>query len=141
PAGNISLPATEIVDGDGLPPVVALNDEITNDATPELTGTINDPNASIVVNVNGVDYVATNNGDGTWTLADNSLAALAEGSYTITVTATDLAGNVGTDTGTITIDLTPPNAPDIDPVNATDPITGTAEPGSTVTVTFPDGST
>jgi hypothetical protein len=108
PAGNISLPATEIVDGDGLPPVVALNDEITNDATPELTGTINDPNASIVVNVNGVDYPATNNGDGTWTLADNSLAALAEGSYTITVTATDLAGNVGTDTGTITIDLTPP---------------------------------
>ncbi|MCH7312769.1 Ig-like domain-containing protein, partial [Acinetobacter sp. ANC 4805] len=43
PAGNISLPATEIVDGDGLAPVVALNDEITNDATPELTGTINDP--------------------------------------------------------------------------------------------------
>ncbi|MCH7312778.1 Ig-like domain-containing protein, partial [Acinetobacter sp. ANC 4805] len=71
------------VDGDGLAPVVALNDEITNDATPELTGTINDPNASIVVNVNGVDYVATNNGDGTWTLADNSLAALAEGSYSV----------------------------------------------------------
>ncbi|WP_428980054.1 Ig-like domain-containing protein, partial [Acinetobacter modestus] len=109
PAGNISLPATEIVDGDGLPPVVALNDEITNDATPELTGTINDPNASIVVNVNGVDYVATNNGDGTWTLADNSLAALAEGSYSVTVTATDLGGKVGTDTGSLSIDLTPPS--------------------------------
>ncbi|MBD0141667.1 hypothetical protein IAF52_20485, partial [Acinetobacter baumannii] len=27
------------------------------------------------------------------------------------------------------------------PVNGTDPITGTAEPGSTVTVTYPDGST
>ncbi|MFW1953972.1 Ig-like domain-containing protein, partial [Acinetobacter beijerinckii] len=26
-------------------------------------------------------------------------------------------------------------------INAVDPITGTAEPGSTVTVTFPDGST
>ncbi|MFL9561101.1 Ig-like domain-containing protein, partial [Acinetobacter baumannii] len=34
-----------------------------------------------------------------------------------------------------------PNTPVIDPVNGTDPITGTAEPGSTVTVTYPDGST
>ncbi|WP_336949948.1 Ig-like domain-containing protein, partial [Acinetobacter junii] len=31
--------------------------------------------------------------------------------------------------------------PEIDPINPTDPITGTAEPGSTVTVTFPDGTT
>src|SRR5690606_41308864 len=30
---------------------------------------------------------------------------------------------------------------DLDPINATDPITGTAEPGSTVTVTFPDDTT
>ncbi|WP_436899686.1 Ig-like domain-containing protein, partial [Acinetobacter gyllenbergii] len=29
----------------------------------------------------------------------------------------------------------------IDPINAVDPITGTAEPGSTVTVTFPNGTT
>ncbi|WP_336944587.1 Ig-like domain-containing protein, partial [Acinetobacter modestus] len=137
PAGNISLPATEIVDGDGLPPVVALNDEITNDATPELTGTINDPNASIVVNVNGVDYVATNNGDGTWTLADNSLAALAEGSYTITVTATDLAGNVGTDIGTITIDLTVPvvTLTDLSTNDQTPALSGTIDdPTATVVV-------
>ncbi|MEN8408341.1 Ig-like domain-containing protein, partial [Acinetobacter seifertii] len=29
----------------------------------------------------------------------------------------------------------------LDPINATDPVTGTAEPGSTVKVTFPDGTT
>ncbi|MFW2076105.1 Ig-like domain-containing protein, partial [Acinetobacter gerneri] len=29
----------------------------------------------------------------------------------------------------------------IDPVNGKDPITGTAEPDSTVTVTYPDGKT
>ncbi|WP_240490445.1 Ig-like domain-containing protein, partial [Acinetobacter venetianus] len=44
-------------------------------------------------------------------------------------------------TSTLTVDTTAPDAPVIDPINATDPITGTAEPGSTVTVTFPDGST
>ncbi|WP_227513546.1 Ig-like domain-containing protein, partial [Acinetobacter venetianus] len=41
----------------------------------------------------------------------------------------------------LTVDTTAPNAPLLDAINATDPITGTAEPGSTVTVTFPDGST
>ncbi|WP_419716363.1 Ig-like domain-containing protein, partial [Acinetobacter modestus] len=64
-----------------------------------------------------------------------------DGPHTITVTATDAAGNVGTDTAVLTIDTTAPNAPVLDTINATDPITGTAEPGSTVTVTFPDGST
>ncbi|MFW2163222.1 Ig-like domain-containing protein, partial [Acinetobacter beijerinckii] len=44
-------------------------------------------------------------------------------------------------TGTLSVDTTAPNAPAIDPINAVDPITGTAEPDSTVTVTFPDGST
>ncbi|WP_309953951.1 Ig-like domain-containing protein, partial [Acinetobacter calcoaceticus] len=139
PAGNPSLPGTAVVDA--LAPTVALNDLLTNDSTPALTGTVNDPTATVVVNVDGVDYPATNNGDGTWTLADNSLPALTDGPHTITVTATDPAGNVGTDTGVVTVDTAAPSAPVIDPVNGTDPITGTAEPGSTVTVTYPDGST
>ncbi|WP_332606426.1 Ig-like domain-containing protein, partial [Acinetobacter sp. ESBL14] len=50
------------------------------------------------------------------------------------------AGNVGTDSAVLTIDTVAPNAPVLDPINATDPISGTAEPGSTVTVTFPDGT-
>ncbi|EYD01518.1 biofilm-associated domain protein [Acinetobacter baumannii 44362_1] len=28
----------------------------------------------------------------------------------------------------------------LDPINATDPVSGQAEPGSTVTVTYPDGT-
>ncbi|QEE59235.1 hypothetical protein C6N19_20475 [Acinetobacter pittii] len=60
---------------------------------------LNDPTATVVVNVDGVDYPAVNNGDGTWTLADNTLPALTDGPHTITVTATDAAGNAGTDTG------------------------------------------
>ncbi|MBF6693810.1 Ig-like domain-containing protein, partial [Acinetobacter baumannii] len=77
---------------------------LTNDSTPALTGTVNDPTATVVVNVDGVDYPAVNNGDGTWTLADNTLPTLADGPHTITVTATDAAGNVGNDTAVVTID-------------------------------------
>ncbi|MGR0306711.1 Ig-like domain-containing protein, partial [Acinetobacter beijerinckii] len=139
PAGNSSDPATAVVDA--VAPMVTVDDALTNDNIPTLTGTVNDPTASIVVTIDGVDYPATNNGDGTWTLADNTVPALTDGDYTITVTATDAAGNVGTATGTLSVDTVAPNAPAIDPINAVDPITGTAEPGSTVTVTFPDGST
>ncbi|MCT9415452.1 Ig-like domain-containing protein [Acinetobacter baumannii] len=139
PAGNTSGPATAVVDA--VAPTVALDDVLTNDSTPALTGTVSDPTATVVVNVDGTDYPAVNNGDGTWMLADNTLPALTDGPHTITVTATDAAGNVGTDTGVVTVDTTAPAAPVIDPVNGTDPITGTAEPGSTVTVTYPDGST
>ncbi|WP_228271391.1 beta strand repeat-containing protein, partial [Acinetobacter oleivorans] len=141
PAGNTSLPGSGVVSADITAPVVALDDVLTNDSTPALTGTVNDPTATVVVTVDGVNYPATNNGDGTWTLADNTLPALTDGPHTITVTATDPAGNAGTDTAVVTIDTTAPNAPVLDPINATDPVTGTAEPGSTVTVSFPDGTT
>ncbi|MFK6253229.1 Ig-like domain-containing protein, partial [Acinetobacter baumannii] len=141
PAGNTSLPGTGTVSADITAPVVALDDVLTNDSTPALTGTVNDPTATVVVNVDGTDYPAVNNGDGTWTLADNTLPALTDGPHTITVTATDAAGNVGNDTAVVTIDTTAPNAPVLDPINATDPVSGTAEAGSTVTVTYPDGTT
>ncbi len=141
PAGNTSLPGTGTVSADITAPVVALDDVLTNDSTPALTGTVNDPTATVVVNVDGTDYPAVNNGDGTWTLADNALPTLADGPHTITVTATDAAGNVGNDTAVVTIDTVAPNAPVLDPINATDPVTGTAEAGSTVTVTYPDGTT
>ncbi|WP_420908883.1 Ig-like domain-containing protein, partial [Acinetobacter modestus] len=61
---------------DTTAPVVTLTDLSTNDQTPALSGTIDDPTATVVVNVNGTDYTATNNGDGTWTLADNTLPSL-----------------------------------------------------------------
>ncbi|WP_368662656.1 Ig-like domain-containing protein, partial [Acinetobacter nosocomialis] len=63
------------------------------------------------------------------------------GPHTVTVTATDPAGNVGTTNAVVTVDTTAPGTPVLDPINATNPVTGTAEPGSTVTVSFPDGTT
>ncbi|MFH4275893.1 Ig-like domain-containing protein, partial [Acinetobacter baumannii] len=53
---------------------------------------MNDPTATFVVTVNGVNYTAVNNGNGSWTLADNTLPVLTDGPHTVTVTATDPAG-------------------------------------------------
>ena len=64
PAGNIIARYRHSL-ADITPPVVALDDVLTNDSTPALTGTVNDPTATVVVNVDGVDYPAVNNGDGT----------------------------------------------------------------------------
>ncbi|THV21701.1 Biofilm associated protein, partial [Acinetobacter baumannii] len=102
-AGNVGND-TAVVTIDTSLPVVSLDDLTTNDTTPALTGAIDDPIATVVVNVDGIDYPATNNGDGTWTLADNTLPALIDGPHTVTVTATDPAGNTATDTATLTID-------------------------------------
>jgi large repetitive protein len=135
PAGNTSDPVTTIVDenlNDTTPPVVTLDAVVTNDSTPELTGTVDDPDASIVVSVGGNDYVATNNGNGTWTLADGDLPALTDGDYTVTVTGSDGAGNEGTATGTVTIDTVAPEVT-VEPSDGA-LLTGTAEAGSTVQV-------
>ncbi|MCU4550987.1 flagellar protein, partial [Acinetobacter pittii] len=107
-AGNAGTD-TAVVTIDTTAPVVTFPDVSTNDTTPALTGTIDDPLATIVVTVDGVDYPATNNGDGTWTLADNTLPALTDGPHTVSVTATDVAGNVSAPvTGTVTVDATAP---------------------------------
>ena len=98
-AGNDGTDATddELV-VDTTAPTVTVDELTTNDTTPELTGAVNDEDATVVVNVDGEDYAATNNGDGTWTLADDEIdPALEDGTYDVAVTATDLAGNDGTD--------------------------------------------
>ncbi|MBP2604294.1 VCBS repeat-containing protein [Acinetobacter calcoaceticus] len=107
-AGNLGT--GDVLDGtdgfivDIIAPVVGFTNVTTNDDTPPLTGTIDDPTATVVVTVDGLNYNATNNGDGTWTLADNTLPSLIDGPHTVSVTATDPAGNVSIPaTGTVTI--------------------------------------
>jgi hypothetical protein len=87
---------------------------------------------------------------GAWTAggAPHTFIGLSDGSHTVEIRAVDAAGNVdGTPASfTWTIDTTPPPAPVVVTAangsstnNPVPPITGTAEPGSTVTV-FIDGS-
>ncbi|MCF7480996.1 Ig-like domain-containing protein [Vibrio sp. J1-1] len=130
-AGNVSDPSSAEVDARA--PVVSINDALTNDATPELTGLVDDPTASITVTVDGNDYTTTNNGDGTWTLADDTLPELTDNSYTVKVTATDEAGNQSTATGTLVVDTVAPDAPIINAGNGEE-ISGTAEANSVVNI-------
>jgi len=81
---------------DATPPVVALDPAITGDPTPALSGTVDDPDATVQVVIDGLIYDAVNNGDGTWTLPDDEIAeALSIGVHGVTVRAADVNGNQG----------------------------------------------
>ena len=120
-------------------PVVAVDTLIINDQTPPLSGSIDDDLATIVVEVDGSQYPAVNNANGTWSLPDNTIASLSPGVYEVLVTATDVADNEGTDTTSneLTIDLTAPVV-SVDVLNTTDttpPLSGSVDdPGATVLV-------
>ncbi len=140
-AGNtVTNSGTVVIDTTA--PTVAINDLTTNDTTPELTGTVNDPNAIVVVTIDGNDYTATNNGNGTWTLADDVVATLAEGSYPTSVSATDAAGNTVTNSGTVVIDTTAPTVgiDDLTTNDTTPELTGTVNDPNAVVVVTIDGN-
>jgi choice-of-anchor B domain-containing protein len=82
-----------------LPSLAVTVDALTTtDTTPELTGTVNDPTAIVAVTVAGNLYAATNNGNDTWMLADNTISLpLARGTYDVLVTATTTS-SVASDT-------------------------------------------
>ena len=97
--------ATFMIDNVG--PIVTVDVLVTNDTTPALSGSIDDPTATISVTVNGQTHPATNNG-ATWDLADDTLSPLASGTYDIVVAAQDLAGNIGTDATSDELTIAPP---------------------------------
>ena len=109
--GNAGTDATtDELTLDATAPTVTVTVTVTADTTPALGGSVDDPTADISVTVDSQTVAAVNNGDGTWSLADNALSALAEGVYDVIVTATDTFGNEGsnTSTGDLTVDLTGP---------------------------------
>jgi hypothetical protein len=85
------------------------SDNLTNNTAPTLTGTT-EAGTSVVVSINGVNYNAIVTGT-SWSVALTG-AALPDGTYTPTVTATDAAGNSTTvNSETFTVDHTPPATP------------------------------
>lgn len=93
---------------DNTAPIVSVDSKSTNDRTPSLSGTVDDPSADIFVGINGSSYQAVNNGT-SWSL--DYPVDLGDGIYNVEVSATDLAGNTGKDatTNELYIDGTAPN--------------------------------
>ncbi|MEK9155930.1 MAG: immunoglobulin-like domain-containing protein [Patescibacteria group bacterium] len=115
-AGNAAAEVTRLVHViDTTAPVVTVNSLITNDTTPTLTGTIDDSAATIQISVNGHTYAAIVSSN-TWSAAVTD--ELAEGIYEVAASATDTAGNVGSDDSLneLEIDLTAPVLTEVIPV-------------------------
>jgi len=72
---------------------ITMDTQLTNDNRPELTGTVNDPDAAVTITIGGNSYAATNS-NGVWTLADDAIPAiqaLEDGLHSIPITATNAA--------------------------------------------------
>ncbi|ONN93070.1 calcium-binding protein, partial [Burkholderia cenocepacia] len=124
-------PAITAVSDDAQHPVTIGG--ATSDTTPTLGGTAEA--GSRVSVYDGTTLLGTTTADssGKWTFTPTT--GLGEGAHSITVTATDAAGNVSTPSAAfeLTIDTTAPALPT---VNATDgtSLSGTAEAGATVNI-------
>ncbi|RJT46693.1 Ig-like domain-containing protein [Rahnella woolbedingensis] len=124
-AGNPGT-ITGSVNVDFTPPTLTLNPVATDNVINsqevagiiELSGTADVADAGQIVTLqfNGQTYQATVQGDGTWSadVPAGTLAGMADGSYTLTATLTDLAGNTTTLPETVTVVAAHPPVPTID---------------------------
>jgi hypothetical protein len=106
-AGNRARSSFLEITVDLTAPVVSVNPLVTSDTTPALTGEVDDAAAQLKLQVAGQAVAPANNGDGTWTLPDNTLAELDYGIHDIFLTATDAAGNSGEDATLEELEVTP----------------------------------
>ncbi|WP_238066258.1 Ig-like domain-containing protein [Pseudomonas shirazica] len=128
-AGNTSAPTSTTVDAQApAAPVVNPSNgtTISGTAEPGSTVTLTDAGGNPIGQV-------TADGSGNWSFTPGS--PLPNGTV-VNATATDLTGNTSAPSST-TVDSVAPAAPVVQPSNGSE-ISGTAEPGSTITLT--DGS-
>ncbi|MBD2548531.1 M10 family metallopeptidase C-terminal domain-containing protein [Microcystis elabens FACHB-917] len=106
--GDLSSPFSLNIDTD--PPLVTVNPLATESTTPLLSGSISEAAAAVSVSIGGLSRSAMNNGNGTWSLQWSD--ALSPGAtYDVVVTATDAAGNTGSDSSADELSILPPTPP------------------------------
>ncbi|HHH3606237.1 TPA: Ig-like domain-containing protein [Enterobacter roggenkampii] len=134
-AGN-STTATHEFDVSLTAPVIAINtlaaDDVINAAEKgqdlEVSGTSNQPEGTaITVSLNGINYTATTDASGNWsvTVPAAHVSALGEASYNVTASVTDAAGNSASTGHSVLVDSALPQVT-INPV-ATDDVINAAE--------------
>ncbi|AWN43003.1 hypothetical protein DK389_24040 [Methylobacterium durans] len=140
-AGNLSGPSAAVsVTIDTIAPTTPAIDPIapTNDTTPTITGTA-EANATVTI-LSGTTVLGTVTADAGGTFSFTPTTPLTDGARPLTATARDAAGNLsGTSPAvTLTIDTAAPAAPALASIPLTNDntptLTGTAEPGATVTI-------
>jgi len=137
--GNISDSVTTTVTDTTAPEAPTL-DEVTSDDT-TVSGTSEPGSTVTVMFPDGTTATGTADEEGNYTIEIPTNVDL-NGGEDIIVTAKDKAGNPSESATTTVTDTTAPEAPTVNEVTSEDKtIRGTAEAGSTVTVTFPDGTT
>jgi hypothetical protein len=100
------------------PALVTVDSLETEDASPALTGTVDDVTGTVSVSVNGGGpFVADVAAGGTWQLAAGQITPVLDpGTYDVQVTATDAAGNAVADTTGNELTILPTNeSPVADP--------------------------
>ncbi|EEK8096539.1 Ig-like domain repeat protein, partial [Salmonella enterica subsp. enterica serovar Javiana] len=126
-------------------------DFLTNNTRPVLTG-VTEPEAKIILTINGITHEMTADKDGQWSLAVDP--ALTDGVYDISLEITDIAGNSITQTGKLTVDTQPPTvtsalssdtdtgASNTDNItnNPKPVLTGSTKPFATVTISIAGNS-
>ncbi|MDU0463606.1 Ig-like domain-containing protein, partial [Staphylococcus ureilyticus] len=137
--GNTSEEATTTVTDVTAPEAPTVN-EVTSEDT-QISGTA-EPGSEVTVTFpDGTTATGTADDEGNYTIDIPSNVDL-EGGEPIKVVATDKDGNTSEEATTTVTDTTAPESPTVEEVTSEDTqISGTAEPGSEVTVTFPDGTT
>jgi len=128
-----NIPAFEGVDDVGPTQGLIVNNSTIDDNKPEIRGSNGNPNDTITIYDNGTKLGTTVvKPDGTWTFTPTT--PLADGGHSITVTATDPAGNTSNPSTPLsfTIDTVAPNTPAFEGVDDVGPTQGLIVNNSTI---------
>ena len=112
---------------------------VTDDTTPVISGHT-EAGAFVTAKDDTGNILGTATADSNGNYTINPTTPLSEGTHYIQVTAEDAAGNSFTVSSVIfTVDTTAPDAPILNPTDGSQ-VVGTAEPGSTITITDGNGN-